>query len=160
MPKASAGILPFRFEAGTLQVLLVHPGGPFWARRDAGAWSIPKGEHAAGDDPLATALRELAEETGAATEAIDRGALLELGTVAQRGGKAVTAWAAELDLDASRVASNTFTIEWPPRSGTQREFPEIDRAAWLDVPSARAKINAAQAAFLDRLEEALAPPRG
>lgn len=160
MPKASAGILPFRFEAGTLQVLLVHPGGPFWARRDAGAWSIPKGEHAAGDDPLGTALRELAEETGAATETIDRGALLELGTVTQRGGKAVTAWAAELDLDASRVASNTFTIEWPPRSGTQQEFPEIDRAAWLDVPSARTKINAAQAAFLDRLEEALAPPRG
>jgi len=160
MPRTSAGILPFRFDGETLQVLLVHPGGPFWARKDAGAWSIPKGEHGPNDDPLETALSELAEETGAAIATIDRGALVALGTVTQRGGKAVTAWGAELDIDASRITSNTFTIEWPPRSGNEREFPEVDRAEWLDLETARTKINAAQAAFLDRLEQALARPQG
>ncbi len=156
MPQTSAGILPFRFDGDALQVLLVHPGGPYWARKDTGAWSIPKGEHGPGDDPLEAGLRELAEETGADVAAIDRGALVELGAVTQRGGKNVVAWAAEIDLDASAVESNTFTIEWPPRSGREQEFPEVDRAEWLDLQTAHAKINPAQAVFLDRLELALA----
>jgi predicted NUDIX family NTP pyrophosphohydrolase len=156
MPRTSAGILPFRFHGATLQVLLVHPGGPFWARKDTGAWSIPKGEHGPDDDPLETALRELAEETGTASATIDRTALVAVGTVTQKGGKAVTAWGVELDLDASRIESNTFTLEWPPRSGKDQEFPEVDRAEWLDLTAAREKINPAQAAFLDRLEQALA----
>jgi predicted NUDIX family NTP pyrophosphohydrolase len=156
MPRTSAGILPFRFDGDTLQVLLVHPGGPYWACKDAGAWSIPKGEHGPGDDPLEAALRELAEETGADVAASDRGALVELGVATQKGGKVVSAWAAELDLDASAVESNTFTLEWPPRSGRQQAFPEVDRAAWLDLETARTKINPGQAAFLDRLERALA----
>jgi len=156
MPRTSAGILPYRFEGGTLQVLLVHPGGPFWASKDTGAWSIPKGEHGPADDPLETAVRELGEETGAASVTIDRGALVELGTVTQTGGKTVTAWAAELAIDAQAIESNTFTLEWPPRSGKEREFPEVDRAEWLGLTAAREKINPAQAAFLDRLEDALA----
>lgn len=155
MPRTSAGIVPFRFEQKTLKVLLVHPGGPLWARKDAGAWSIPKGEHGPGDDPLETALRELAEETGTAADTIDRDALIDLGTVTQKGGKVVAAWGAELDIDASAIASNTFTVEWPARSGRQQEFPEIDRAEWLDPASAREKINPAQAILLDRLEQAL-----
>ncbi len=155
MPRTSAGILPFRFDGDALQVLLVHPGGPFWARKDTGAWSIPKGEHGPGDDPLEAGLRELAEETGADVAAIDRDALVELGAVAQKGGKTVVAWAAEIDVDASAVSSNTFTIEWPPRSGKEQEFPEVDRAEWLDLQAAHAKINPAQAVFLDRLALAL-----
>lgn len=155
MPPTSAGILPFRFHGGRMQVLLVHPGGPFWARRDAGAWSIPKGEHGEDEDPLEAALRELDEETGADVAAIDRSALVELGVVTQKSGKLVAAWAAELELDATAIESNTFTIEWPPRSGTHREFPEIDRAEWLDLEAARAKVNPAQSVFLDRLEHAL-----
>lgn len=159
MQRTSAGILPFRFDGATLQVLLVHPGGPLWASKDAGAWSIPKGEHGPDDDPLETALRELAEETGATTAAIDRGMLVELGTVTQKGGKTVVAWAAELDIDASAITSNTFMLEWPPRSGKEAEFPEIDRAEWLDLEAARTKINPAQDCFLDRLEQALARPQ-
>lgn len=159
MSRTSAGILPYRVDGDTLRVLLVHPGGPFWARKDAGAWSIPKGEHGPDDDPLETAWRELAEETGFELATGDRSALIELGTVTQKAGKAVTAWAAELDIDASRIQSNTFTLEWPPRSGKEQEFPEVDRAEWLDLERARAKINAAQAAFLDRLEQALSQPR-
>lgn len=155
MPRTSAGILPYRFEGGTLQVLLVHPGGPFWASKDAGAWSIPKGEYGPADDPLETAVRELGEETGAASATIDRDALVELGTVTQKGGKAVTAWAAELAIDVRAIRSNTFTLEWPPRSGNEREFPEVDRAEWLGLTAAREKINPAQAALLDRLEHAL-----
>jgi predicted NUDIX family NTP pyrophosphohydrolase len=156
MPSTSAGILPYRFEGGTLQVLLVHPGGPFWAGKDTGTWSIPKGEHGPADDPLETAVRELGEETGAVSATIDRGRLVELGTVTQKGGKAVRAWAAELAIDARAIESNTFTLEWPPRSGNEREFPEVDRAEWLGLAAARKKINPAQAAFLDRLEDALA----
>ncbi len=156
MPRTSAGIVPFRYDAGALNVLLVHPGGPFWARKDVGAWSIPKGQHDPGEDPLEAALRELAEETGANVSAIDRSALVELGTVTQKGGKIVSAWAAELDLEASTIASNTFVIEWPPGSGREQEFPEVDRAEWLDLEAARTKINPAQAGFLDRLQAALA----
>ena len=146
--KRSAGILLYRLSGGVPEVLLVHPGGPFWARRDAGAWSVPKGEYEDGDDPLASALREFEEETGAALES---GELLELGDVKQKSGKVVRAWAAEGDLDPDAVHSNTFTMEWPPRSGRMAEFPEIDRAGWFDIDDAREKLNPAQAEFLDRL---------
>ena len=152
MPKRSAGILLYRRRDGDLEVLLVHPGGPFWAKKDLGAWSIPKGEYEEGDDPLATALRELEEETGHRLEATD---LLELGWIRQRGGKLLTAWAAQGDLDASAITSNTFTMEWPPRSGRRREFPEVDRAGWFDLPTARDKLLAAQAELVDRLLSAL-----
>jgi predicted NUDIX family NTP pyrophosphohydrolase len=153
MPRRSAGILLYRRNRA-LEVLLVHPGGPFWARKDLGAWSIPKGEYEEGDDPLAAALRELEEETGHRLEATD---LLELGWIRQRGGKLLTAWAAQGDLDASAITSNTFTLEWPPRSGRRREFPEVDRAGWFDLPAAREKLLAAQTELLDRLISALEP---
>jgi len=133
-------------------VLLVHPGGPFWARRDAGAWSIPKGEYADGEDPLACARREFEEELGVSPPAADT--LVELGTIKQRGGKRVTAWAAPGDLDPDAIVSNTFTLEWPPRSGTQREFPEVDRAGWFPLAEAHEKINPAQGELLDRLSTA------
>ena len=148
MAKRSAGILLYR-RSPELEVLLVHPGGPFWASKDAGAWSIPKGEHEEGEDAQACAIREFTEETGSAPS---RGALDDLGTVKQRGGKVVQAWALEGDLDAAAVRSNTFTMQWPPRSGRMQEFPEVDRAAWFALPEARQRINPAQAAFLDRLE--------
>jgi predicted NUDIX family NTP pyrophosphohydrolase len=134
-------------------VLLVHPGGPFWAKRDAGVWSIPKGEYDDGEEPQAAALREFEEEIGSALEA--GGDLLDLGEVQQKNRKRVTAWAAEGDLDASAVRSNTFAMEWPPRSGRTQEFPEIDRAEWFPLARAREKLIEAQAAFLDRLEERL-----
>jgi predicted NUDIX family NTP pyrophosphohydrolase len=149
---SSAGILLYRVAPDGPEVLLVHPGGPFWARRDAGAWSIPKGEYDDGEDPRACALREFEEETGTA---LPPGELIELGSVSQKGGKVVTAWAAEGNLDADSVRSNTFTMEWPPRSGRTAEFPEIDRAAWLGVDAAREKLVAAQAELLDRLLERL-----
>ena len=153
MPKRSAGILLHRTAAGgRTEVLLVHPGGPFWARKDQGAWSIPKGEYDDGDDPLAAAVREFEEETGQAPPTDE---LVELGTLRQAGGKLVSAWAAPGDLDPATVTSNTFTMEWPPRSGRRREFPEIDRAAWFDLDTAREKLVAAQAELLDRLVAAL-----
>jgi predicted NUDIX family NTP pyrophosphohydrolase len=130
-------------------VLLVHPGGPFWARKDAGAWSIPKGEYEQGDDPRACARREFEEELGSPLPPDTP--LTELGTVKLRGGKQVTAFAAEGDLDADAIRSNTFTLEWPPRSGTMREFPEVDRASWFGLDEARVKLNPAQAELLDRL---------
>jgi predicted NUDIX family NTP pyrophosphohydrolase len=130
-------------------VLLVHPGGPFWAKKDAGAWSIPKGEHEDGDDARACALREFEEELGTPLPA---GAeLTELGTVKLKSGKQVTAFAVEGDLDADAISSNTFTLEWPPRSGRMREFPEVDRAGWFDLETAAEKLNPAQAALLVRL---------
>jgi predicted NUDIX family NTP pyrophosphohydrolase len=153
LAKRSAGILLYRTGGGAPEVLLVHPGGPFWARRDAGAWSIPKGEYDDDEDPRACALCEFEEETGTALPA---GELIELGSVKQKGGKLVSAWAAEGELDADAVRSNTFTMEWPPRSGHRAEFPEIDRAGWFDVDTAREKLVAAQAEFLDRLLERLA----
>ena len=154
MPRRSAGILLFRRTAGggAPEVLLVHPGGPFWARRDAGAWSIPKGEIDPGEEERACALRELAEETGTTFDAAP-GELLPLGEVRQRGGKAVVAWALEGDLDADAIVSSTFELEWPPRSGRTRTFPEVDRAAWLPLDAAREKLLPAQHPFLDRLAE-------
>ena len=153
MARRSAGILLHRGGTGAREVLLVHPGGPFWARRDAGAWSIPKGEYEDGEEPMAAALREFEEELGSALEQV--GELVELGEVRQRNRKVVVAWAAEGDLDASAVRSNTFSMEWPPRSGRQQEFPEIDRAEWFTLAQAREKLIEAQVAFLDRLEERL-----
>jgi predicted NUDIX family NTP pyrophosphohydrolase len=144
----SAGILLYRRREGELEVLLVHPGGPFWARRDAGVWSIPKGEYAPQEEPLAAARREFEEELGVAPP---EGPPLDLGEIRQRGGKLVRAWALEGDLDASAVASNTFELEWPPRSGRMIEVPEVDRAEWLTLERAREKINPAQAELLDRL---------
>jgi predicted NUDIX family NTP pyrophosphohydrolase len=134
-------------------VLLVHPGGPFWASKDAGAWSIPKGEHEEGDDPRACARREFEEELGTSLPADAE--LTELGTVKLKSGKQVTAFAVEGDLDADAITSNTFTMEWPPRSGKTREFPEVDRAGWFDLEQAREKLNPAQAELLVRLP----PPR-
>jgi len=126
----------------------VHPGGPFWAKKDAGAWSIPKGEYDDGEDPRACAAREFEEELGTALPAGD---LAELGTVRLRGGKQIVAYAVEGDLDPMAIRSNTFTIEWPPRSGRTRAFPEVDRAGWFGLDAAREKLNPAQAELLDRL---------
>jgi predicted NUDIX family NTP pyrophosphohydrolase len=145
--KESAGVLVFRRGAGILQVLLVHPGGPFWTNKDAGAWTIPKGEIAEGEDPQACAVRELAEETGLAVA----GDLIPLGQVRQKSGKTVRAWAAESDFDPDALVSSTFEMEWPPKSGTRQTFPEVDRAEWFDLEAARPKINPAQAALLDSL---------
>ncbi len=128
----------------------MHPGGPFWARKDLGAWSIPKGEYGEAEDPRDCALRELREELGAPPE-IDPGALIDLGEVRQKGGKLVRAWAAEGDFDPATLRSNTFRMEWPPRSGEEREFPEVDRAEWFDLAEAQEKILSAQAEFIERL---------
>jgi predicted NUDIX family NTP pyrophosphohydrolase len=148
----SAGLLLYRRRQGRIEVLLGHMGGPFWARKDERAWSIPKGEHPEAEDALAAARREFAEETG--TPPPD-GPTLDLGEVRQSGGKRVTAWAVEGDLDPAAVKSNTFLLEWPPRSGRRQEFPEIDRAGWFDLDTARRKIVKGQAALVDRLEERL-----
>jgi len=147
MPQKSAGILLYRRRAGALQVLLVHPGGPFWSRKDAGAWTIPKGEIGAGEEPLEAAKRELAEETGLRPE----GRFIPLDPIRQRAGKAVYAWAVEGDCDATAIRSMTFTLEWPPGSGRMREFPEVDRAEWLDLDAAREKLIPAQWPFLEQL---------
>ncbi len=147
----SAGILLYRQCGGSLEVLLVHPGGPLWARRDLGAWSIPKGQYVEGEEePLAAARREFAEELGSPPPGAEA---FDLGEIRQKGGKRVRAWAIAGDLDPEHVHSNTFATEWPPRSGQMREFPEVDRAEWFGLPEARERINAAQAAFLDRLSE-------
>jgi predicted NUDIX family NTP pyrophosphohydrolase len=145
VPKRSAGILLHRAR----EVLLVHPGGPFWARKDAGAWSIPKGEYEDGDDPRSAALREFEEELGSPLPAGTE--LVDLGTVKQKSGKVITAYAAEGDLDADAIRSNTFTTEWPPRSGRMQEFPEVDRAGWFSLDEAAEKLNPAQAELLVRL---------
>jgi predicted NUDIX family NTP pyrophosphohydrolase len=152
MPKRSAGLMLFRRIAGRIEVLLVHPGGPFFARKDKGAWSIPKGEYEAGEEPRVAALREFEEETGHRPD----GEPLFLGEIRQAGGKIVTAFALEGDLDPERIESNLFEIEWPPRSGRLASFPEIDRAAWFGVEEARTKILASQVPLLDRLTEAVA----
>jgi predicted NUDIX family NTP pyrophosphohydrolase len=142
----------YRVRDGGLEVLLTHAGGPFWKRRDDGAWSIPKGEIEAGETPLEVARREFREELGADAPAAG---LTELGTVRQAGGKVVHAWAVEGDFDVSRVQSMTFEMEWPPRSGRKATFPEVDRAEWFEIGAARRKILDAQRTFLDRLSEKL-----
>jgi predicted NUDIX family NTP pyrophosphohydrolase len=151
MPKKSAGLLMYRMRDGALEVLLVHPGGPFWARKDAGAWFIPKGEAAPGEDDAAAAIREFTEETGLKPH----GPYLALGAVQHKSGKVVTAWAFEGDCDPLTLASNTFSIEWPPHSGKQREFPEIDRAAFFTIMDAKEKMHTAEFEFVSRLESIL-----
>jgi predicted NUDIX family NTP pyrophosphohydrolase len=153
--RRSAGLLLFRGTGDQLQVLLVHPGGPFWVKRDAGAWSIPKGECEEGEDPRDAAWREFAEELGSRPPEAPEGGVLELGEVRQKAGKTVVAWAIAGDLDAEHITSNTFEMEWPPRSGRRQEFPEVDRAGWFGLTEARERINPAQAALLDRLAAAL-----
>jgi predicted NUDIX family NTP pyrophosphohydrolase len=149
----SAGILMYRRIGARLEVLLVHPGGPYWRRKDDGAWSIPKGEIDADEDAVAAARREFTEETG---HELSDAPMTELGQIRQRGGKVVMAWAVEGDLDPDTTVSNTFELEWPPRSGRVQAFPEIDRVAWFGLDEARRMIMAAQAPFLDRLEASLA----
>ncbi len=149
--KHSAGLLPFRRAKGTAEVFLVHPGGPFWARKDEGAWSIPKGEFAEDEDPLEAARREFAEETGFALQ----GEFVPLGELKQAGGKRVTAWAVETTFDAAAMRSNLFSMEWPPKSGKMREFPEVDRGGWFLPEEATRKILKSQAPFLEALWERL-----
>lgn len=150
MAKVSAGLLLYRIQDENLEVLLVHPGGPFWAKKDLGAWSIPKGEVVNDtDDYFETAKREFNEETGFLPE----GNFIPLGSVKQKGGKTVYAWAIEGDCDTALLKSNTFTMEWPPRSGKRQEFPEVDRAEFFSLETAQQKINPAQAEFISRLEE-------
>jgi predicted NUDIX family NTP pyrophosphohydrolase len=148
MPRRSAGILLYRRHHGALEVLLVHPGGPMWVNRDAGAWSIPKGEYSDDEDPQAVALREFQEETG---QPPPTGDLVALGEIRQKGGKVVTAWAAPGDLDPEAITSNTFKLQWPPNSGRWRTVPEVDRAGWFDPSTAKDKLLAAQAELVDRL---------
>jgi len=153
MLKRSAGLLLYRIQEGRVEVLLVHPGGPFWAKKDQGAWSIPKGEIEAGEDPFSTAKREFEEELGFAPQ----GKFTKLETVKQKGGKTIQAWAFEGNCEPSSVRSNTFVMEWPPRSGKEREFPEIDRAEFFEIRDAKQRINAAQTELLSELEHLLAP---
>jgi predicted NUDIX family NTP pyrophosphohydrolase len=151
MAKTSAGLLLYRWREGRLEVFLVHPGGPFWARKDQGAWSIPKGEFTAGEDPLLAARREVEEETGLVPD----GASVALSPLRQAGGKIVHAFALEGDCDPTAIRSNSFTIEWPPRSGERREFPEVDRAAWFALAEAKRKILKSQLGLLEQLVELL-----
>lgn len=150
--KLSAGLLVYKNENGNLKVLVAHMGSPWWAKKDKGAWSIPKGEYEEGQDPLENAKREFREELGLE---VPKGNFIELGTIQQKNNKQVTAWAVETELDVSSIKSNTFTIEWPPRSGKSAEFPEVDRAAYFDISTASQKIIPEQAEFLERLSKHL-----
>jgi len=147
MAKLSAGLLMYRRRGDALEVFLVHPGGPFWAKKDAGAWSIPKGEYAESEEPLAAAQREFAEETGF----VARGDFVDLGAVKQTGGKVVRAWSFEGDCDPAELKSNLFEMEWPPRSGRVASFPEVDRAGWFSIAEAREKMLTGQFPLLDAL---------
>jgi predicted NUDIX family NTP pyrophosphohydrolase len=149
MVARSAGILMFRRHSGAMQVLLVHPGGPFWVKKDLAAWSIPKGEYDSDESPWPAAIREFEEETGLRPGGVP----LELGEARQASGKRITAFALEGDLDVDCIRSNVFEMEWPPRSGRKQSFPEIDRAGWFTIPVARKKIVPGQRVFLDRLLE-------
>ena len=151
MARLSAGLLLYRRRRGVLEVFLVHPGGPFWAGKDAGVWSIPKGEFSPGEDPLAAARREFGEETGFTAA----GEFLPLTPLKQPSGKIIQAWAVAGDCDPGAIRSNTFSLEWPPRSGRRQEFPEVDRAAWFKLAGAREKISQGQAGFLEELREKL-----
>ena len=149
MPPPSAGLLPYRLrDGGMVELMLVHPGGPLWARKDEGAWSVAKGEYLAGEDPEEAADREFAEEIGQAAPA---GPRIDLGEIRQPSGKRVRVWAVEADLDVDTIVSNEFELEWPPRSGEMRRFPEVDRAAWMPVATARIKLLKGQVGFVDRL---------
>jgi predicted NUDIX family NTP pyrophosphohydrolase len=154
--KTSAGILLFRRGPAGVEVLLVHPGGPFWAKKEGGVWSVPKGEFVDPEEPRACALRELAEELGPAAPVLEPDELIELGTITQKSGKVVSCWAAEGEFDPALIDSNLFEMEWPPRSGRRQEFPEVDRAEWFEPEAAKAKINPAQAELIDRLLDRLA----
>jgi predicted NUDIX family NTP pyrophosphohydrolase len=154
MAKHSAGLLLYRRRQGVLEVLLVHPGGPFWVGKDEGAWSIPKGEYPPDEDPLTAACREFKEETGCVADA----AVIPLGSLKQPSGKIIQAWALEGDCDAEAIRSNTFSLEWPPHSGLRQDFPEVDRAAWFTLTAARDKILKGQVGFLEELERKLASP--
>ena len=151
-PKPSAGILLYRRRAALVEVLLVHPGGPFWSKKDDGGWFLPKGELEADEDPLTAALREFREELGAAPPT---GQPLSLGSVKNKSGKLICAWALEGDFEPSTLHSNTFSVEWPPRSGKLRDFPEVDRAAFFSFEVGAIKIHSAELPFLGRLESAL-----
>jgi predicted NUDIX family NTP pyrophosphohydrolase len=152
MPKQSAGLLPYRWRGEWLEVFLVHPGGPFWADKDLGAWSIAKGEYATGEEPLAVARREFEEEVG---RPAPDGPALPLGQVRLASGKIVTGFAVAADFEVDQVTSNTFSMEWPPRSGLLGEFPEVDRAEWMRLATAREKLNSGQVPLIDHLEEQL-----
>jgi predicted NUDIX family NTP pyrophosphohydrolase len=143
--KESSGLLLYR-RRGDLEVFLIHPGGPFWAKKDAGAWSLPKGEIGDGEEPLEAAKREFMEETGLPID----GEFLPLDTLKQSGGKVIHAWAIEADCDPGQVRSNLFSMEWPPKSGKTQNFPEVDRAGWFNIPEARKRILAGQVGFLDQ----------
>lgn len=149
--KRSAGILLYRRHGSAVEVFLVHPGGPYWARKDDGAWSIPKGEYDEGEDPLIAARREFTEETGSQVT----GLFHPLAPVTQPSGKVVSAWAVEGDLDPATVRSNRFSMEWPPHSGKRQEFPEVDRGAWFDIPAACVKLQAGQRGFLEQIQALL-----
>ena len=151
MAKQSAGILLYRHKAGVLEVFLVHPGGPYWAKKDIGAWSIPKGEFTSDEAPFDAAKREFKEETG--LEA--KGQFIPLTPVKQKGGKVVHAWAVEGDCDHQAIRSNTFTVEWPPRSGRKQEFPEVDKAGWFTIEEAKKKILKSQVGFIDELQKSI-----
>lgn len=150
--KRSAGILLFRFSVNMLEVLLVHPGGPFWAKKDIGAWSIPKGEFEADENPLDAAIREMEEETGVKVS----GKFIELTPVKQKGGKIIYTWTLQMDIDPATIRSNDFEMEWPPKSGKKKSFPEIDQAAWFNTNVAKQKIIPGQAPIISELEAKLA----
>lgn len=151
--KRSAGLLLFRRRAAKVEVLLVHPGGPFWSKKDDGAWFIPKGELEEGEDPLSAARREFREELGSEPPETEP---LELGTIKNKSGKLIYAWAIEGDFDLAALKSNTFELEWPPRSGRMRKFPEVDRAAFFALPDAEPKLHPAELPLLERLSALLA----
>jgi len=147
MAKQSAGIFLFRRKENQIEIFLVHPGGPFWLKKDLGAWTIPKGEIEAGEESLDVAIREFNEETGQTIS----GKFIPLEPVKQKGGKVITAWAVEGDADHEKIISNTFEMEWPPKSGNKKSFPEVDKAEWFSISAAKEKINPAQIAFIDEL---------
>lgn len=155
MPKQSAGLLLFRVVAGNLEVLLVHPGGPFWAKKDDGSWSIPKGELSEGEDPFEAAIREFKEELGSSVT----GKAIPLKPLRQPSGKIIYAWGVNGDFDITTLKSNTFTMEWPTQSGQQREFPEVDRAAWFEIEEAKRKIHQGQVPLIEELERMVSEKR-